>query len=235
MVKGSRLSAQERRISILLAAIPLFAKNGFNGTTTKQIAAAARVSEALIYRHFPSKESIYMELKDFCCIKKDEVTSQIERLTPSTSTLVHAIYFLVSVIFIGEENENLSHKDMHRLMANSYLEDGGFARLFIEENVQIWVPILSKCFDAAKAAGDVIEPWIDSRCSWWFAHHLAVALGFLNLPREPVIQYGVTRESLLDQAVRFCLRGMGLTDAAIKTHYNPAALTLFGRGFGLEI
>jgi TetR/AcrR family transcriptional regulator len=34
----------------------LFSKKGFRGTTTKEIAQAAGVSEAIIFRHFETKE-----------------------------------------------------------------------------------------------------------------------------------------------------------------------------------
>ena len=37
-----------------------------------------------------------------------------------------------------------------------------------------------------------------------------------SLPGEPVINYGVSREDLLKQAVRFCLLGMGLKEEAIR-------------------
>ena len=44
---------------ILRAAIRLFAARGFNGTTTRRIAQAARTNEALIFRHFPTKRDLY--------------------------------------------------------------------------------------------------------------------------------------------------------------------------------
>jgi AcrR family transcriptional regulator len=37
----------------------LFAHQGFKGTTTKEVAAKAGVTEALIFRHFPSKQELY--------------------------------------------------------------------------------------------------------------------------------------------------------------------------------
>ena len=37
----------------------LFARQGFEGTTTRQIAEVARVNEAIIFRHFPTKEDLY--------------------------------------------------------------------------------------------------------------------------------------------------------------------------------
>jgi len=57
-----RLDSDERRKAIVEAAVPLFARNGFSGTTTRELAAAAGVSEALLFRHFPSKQSVFLEL-----------------------------------------------------------------------------------------------------------------------------------------------------------------------------
>ena len=53
-----RLSAQERRGKILLAAIGLFSKRGFRGTTTREIARRAGISEDLLFRHFPNKKKL---------------------------------------------------------------------------------------------------------------------------------------------------------------------------------
>jgi TetR/AcrR family transcriptional regulator len=54
-----RLPAQDRRRQLLESALDLFAKKGFEGTTTKEIAAAAGVTEAIIFRHFPTKQDLY--------------------------------------------------------------------------------------------------------------------------------------------------------------------------------
>lgn len=54
-----RYSAADRREQILDVATPLFARQGYQGTTTKQIAERARINEALIFRHFPSKDHLY--------------------------------------------------------------------------------------------------------------------------------------------------------------------------------
>jgi hypothetical protein len=47
------------------------------------------------------------------------------------------------------------------------------------------------------------------------------------LPPVPVIEYGVSREKLIEQAVWFILRGLGLKDETIRRYYNPGALALF--------
>lgn len=48
----------ERREQILEAALNVISKKGFDGTRTKEIAEAAGVSEALVFKHFKTKESI---------------------------------------------------------------------------------------------------------------------------------------------------------------------------------
>ena len=48
-----------RQAGLISAATSLFAANGFTGTTTKQIAKAAGVSEALLFKHFPTKHALY--------------------------------------------------------------------------------------------------------------------------------------------------------------------------------
>jgi AcrR family transcriptional regulator len=54
-----RFSAAHRRRQILDVAVELFGRRGFNGTTTREIAQQAGVNEALIFRHFPTKEELY--------------------------------------------------------------------------------------------------------------------------------------------------------------------------------
>lgn len=59
-----RVAARDRRLQIMEAAKELFARQGFEGTTTREIAERARVNEAIIFRHFPSKEDLYWAIID---------------------------------------------------------------------------------------------------------------------------------------------------------------------------
>ena len=59
-----RVPARDRRLQIMEAAKELFARQGFEGTTTRQIAERARVNEAIIFRHFPTKEELYWAIID---------------------------------------------------------------------------------------------------------------------------------------------------------------------------
>jgi AcrR family transcriptional regulator len=49
----------ERRQQLIDAAVRVFADRGFRGATTREIAVAAGVTEAVIFQHFPDKDSLY--------------------------------------------------------------------------------------------------------------------------------------------------------------------------------
>jgi AcrR family transcriptional regulator len=58
------MTGDARRELILQTAVDLFSKKGFKGTTTKEIAAASGVSEAMVFRHFASKDDLYAAILD---------------------------------------------------------------------------------------------------------------------------------------------------------------------------
>lgn len=61
---ADRLSGPERRELIIQAALTLFSQKGFRGTTTREIARQAGVSEATIFKHFATKEVLYSAIID---------------------------------------------------------------------------------------------------------------------------------------------------------------------------
>lgn len=62
-----RLTASDRRQQILEAASGLFARKGYEGATTREIAEEAGINEALLFRHFPTKENLYWTLIEELC------------------------------------------------------------------------------------------------------------------------------------------------------------------------
>ena len=61
------MSAMERRNQLIEVAIDLFSRDGFGGTTTREIALAAGVTEAIIFRHFATKQDLYKAILDTRC------------------------------------------------------------------------------------------------------------------------------------------------------------------------
>jgi AcrR family transcriptional regulator len=55
-------SEAQTRTRILQAAQRLFASQGFDGTTTRDLAQAAGIAEGTLFRHFPNKKAILVEV-----------------------------------------------------------------------------------------------------------------------------------------------------------------------------
>jgi TetR/AcrR family transcriptional regulator len=55
------MSAEQRKLVILEAALNVFAQKGFSGARTKEIAREAGVSETILFRHFKNKDNLYAE------------------------------------------------------------------------------------------------------------------------------------------------------------------------------
>ena len=56
-----RLSAEERSVQILRSAVTVFARSNYRAATVADIAAEAGISEAAIYKYFPSKKSLFLQ------------------------------------------------------------------------------------------------------------------------------------------------------------------------------
>src|SRR5580704_11214794 len=100
-----KLSSEERRAAIIKAVRRVFAEKGFDGTKTRELAEAAGVSEALLFKHFPNKEALYSAMQVSCCTEQHSGTiERLRALEPSASTLVCLIHFIVSKVLGREVN-----------------------------------------------------------------------------------------------------------------------------------
>ncbi len=217
-----RLDSDERRRAIVDAAVPLFARDGFAGTTTRELAAAAGVSEALLFRHFPSKQSLYREILARAC-EGDPAYEKLATLPPSTATLVGIVRFMVRRFVLGAEAERHEIDLRMRLVLHSILEDGGYARELFAAVAPHVVPLFSASLKAAEAAGDLAPLAADGANRFWFAHHVAAMMAFAFLPPDGVIPYQGSVDRLADDAADFILRGIGMNEAAIAaSHGEPA-------------
>jgi len=59
-------TAEERREAVLEAAEKVFAARGYHGTPTTEIAKAAGISQAYLFRLFPTKLELFVALVDRC-------------------------------------------------------------------------------------------------------------------------------------------------------------------------
>lgn len=228
MAPEKRLNSADRKRLIIEAALPLFASRGVEGTTTKQIAQAADVSEALLYKYFPSKESIYEQMLDFLCTQVQSAAEQLVKMPKNTNSMVHVIYATLYFIYIGAESPE-EKKMKTRLLSFSLLEDGKLIRSLLEKRFKIWIPHIVASMEAARDAGDMHEDDTPYDVKVWIIHHLAV--GFSNMDmQENLVEYGCDEKGVLEHMARFALRGVGLKESAIDTYFNPEALYHFSVG-----
>lgn len=224
MAGRKTLSGEERRNSIIGAAARLFAENGYHGTSIRQIARAAEVSEALIYKHFMSKEELYEETLNYSRSMLSITTEELESLPLGTWTLVAMVYLAVSLIALDVPGRTAEQRAHERLLFQSLTGDISFARRHFKNLEESWAGLLQANYEAAVAAGDFLPCPESARNRMWFVHHLAMAINLCHLSGEPAFEYEGTREELVEQAVLFCLRGGGMTPEAIDKYYQPREL-----------
>jgi AcrR family transcriptional regulator len=226
MKANLKLTGEERKASIVNAVRRAFAEKGFHGTTTRELAQEAGVSEALLFKHFPNKEALYSAMMQASCQDKNpEMRERLRALEPSTSTLVLLVHIMVSHM-VGKVHNDDQTLQM-RLMLRSLAEDGEFARLFYERIPGPFVRKIEESITAAIAAGDVVEGRVLPHLRAKFANALVAMIRVHLTPAEPAVEYGASGEQLVEQVVWFVLRGVGMTDEAIKRHYNPQTLAIF--------
>ena len=211
-----------RRQLILSAAKRCFARHGFAGTTTRSVAAAASISEGLLFKHFPTKLALYAEILAEEC-EADPGLNRLLGLEPSTETLVVLIRCMVRHFQGVSEAPDQEEAQRLRLMVTSHLDDGEFARLIYEKVGGLLGPVFTASLERALEAGDAARIGQQPLNLFWFAHHTALMATLTRLPSVPCLSYGKPAD-LERQLCEFILRGIGLNEAAIASHLDRELL-----------
>ncbi len=142
-----RLTHEERRRRIVLGAMKAFARSGFRGTRSRDLAAAAGVSEALLFKHFPSLRAIQRAIIEERIRQRgrflsdelrrapleralEEIASQILRTSERDPTFLRLLYFA------GLEAQPLAPMFFRRRVSRNIDELAGLVRLWIRRG---WV------------------------------------------------------------------------------------------------
>ena len=151
---GARMAGEERRLQILRVAMRLFSQRGFVGTTTKEIALAAGVSEAMVFRHFATKEELYSAILDHKACLHDGldphqvVAEAIERKDDFA-------------VFEGLALDALEHHDLdpefQRLLLHSALEEHDLAHMFWDKFVRRIYRSLGGYIRARQREGAIVD------------------------------------------------------------------------------
>lgn len=224
-IKHKKLSAEDRHDAIIRAVRRVFAEKGFYGTTTKELAKAAGVSEALLFKHFPTKEALYTAMHHAWFKRMDpEKKKQLDAIVPSTASLVFMVHDFVSHMLLDLEGGEAEPAIQNRLMFHSLLEDGEFARLIFKMMPNKGKHKIEQCIEAAIESGDAYAGRVRADLSGILLFQLASIVKIHLLQKDPVIDYRMRREELVRQVAWFVLRGMGIKEEAILRYSVPEAI-----------
>jgi AcrR family transcriptional regulator len=221
------MTSDLRRQLILSAARRCFARHGFAGTTTKSVAAAAAISEGLLFKHFPTKSALYAEILAEEC-EADPALHRLLELEPSTQTLVVLIREMVRYFQGVAETPDQQEAERLRLLLSSHLSDGEFARLIYQKIASLIGGAFAASLSRAVASGDAVPIEGDPMNLFWFTHHTVLMSALTQLPPTPCLNYGKA-DDLERQLCRFILRGIGLNETAIASHLNRDLLPGVGQ------
>ncbi len=221
------MTSDLRRQLILSAARRCFARHGFAGTTTRSVAAAAAISEGLLFKHFPTKSALYAEILAEEC-EADPALHRLLELEPSTQTLVVLIREMVRYFQGVAETPDQQEAERLRLLLSSHLGDGEFARLIYQKIAGLIGGAFIASWARAVESGDAVRFEGDPMNLFWFTHHTALMSALTQLPSTPCLTYGKAND-LEQQLCRFILRGIGVNETAIASHLNRDPLPPAGQ------
>lgn len=137
----ARLSSADRRQQLIDTATRLFARHGFSGTTTREIARAAGVNEAIIFRFFPHKDDLYAAIleRKSAEARTDALIDALRDMAASDDD-AGVIRAVVSQVIEHQRRD----PEFLRLLLHSSLEGHSFARQYRERH---FAPFLRFLFE----------------------------------------------------------------------------------------
>jgi len=177
-----RVRGEVRKAEIIEAAASLFSEKGFNGTKTREIASSAGVSEALIFKHFPSKKDLYAAiLAEESPVPR--LIAQIKELSQQRKD-VEVFRVIAETIVKGSPDSELM-----RLILFSALENHELSDMFFKNHIRVFYDILAGYIRQRikEKAFRQVSPLIAARgfMGMLIYHRLLTILFGAHLPNNP--------------------------------------------------
>lgn len=130
---GARMSAEGRKLQILKVAVTLFSQRGFGGTTTREIAQAAGVSEAMVFRHFATKQELYSAILDHKACSGDTMDPEKMVAEALKQKDDRAVF---EQLALGALEHHECDPEFQRLLLHSALEGHELSEMFFEKFIR---------------------------------------------------------------------------------------------------
>ncbi len=190
-----RFSAEDRRAQIIETATELFAGQGFEGTTTRQIAEAARVNEAIIFRHFPSKEDLYwavIEHQGALSKGKDQVEAQL-----TSGGDVREVFTNLALDFLRRREQD---DTLPRLLFFTALENHRLSSRFFQNHIVVFYETLASYIreQISKGVFREVDPVMTARCFFGMLIYHYMVQDLFGGKRFQKIELKTAVESIVD-------------------------------------
>jgi len=175
--RPARTSGPTRRAGLIEAAASLFAADGFKGTTTKQIAKAAGVSEALLFKYFPTKRALYAAI----LAEKAQYSELRDNLeTAATRQDDERLFTLLASYRIKKSVD----PTMFRLLLFSALEGHELSDMFFRQHYSFFYDLLAKYISRRIDDGAFrpVDPMLTARAFFGVIVHHRLLHDIFELP-----------------------------------------------------
>jgi AcrR family transcriptional regulator len=203
---GGRMAGGERRQQILGVAMRLFSQHGFRGTTTKEIAQAAGVSEAMVFRHFATKQELYSAILDFKACS-GSLGDPREFLAEHLRRKDDRAVFTELARALMHHHE--SDQEFLRLLTHAALEEHELAAMFWERTIRQMYDFLGGYVRERQRDGALreVEPAIIVRSFLGMIIHHSLSNTLWDKRRTLL---DITNERAADEFTEILLRGVAL-------------------------
>lgn len=202
-----KMAGDERRKQILLVSVRLFSERGFRGTTTREIAQAAGVSEAIIFRHFATKEDLYNAILDHkicgkgCPDPSEIMAREIERGDDQ------AVFEGLGLSMLRQYEEDA---EFIRLLLHSALEGHQLFEMFRDRIVREKSEFLINYISQRQRKGELrddIDPKVVSRAFVGMIVHHSLSNLLFDKTRTLL---SISNEAAANQFTRILLGGIAV-------------------------
>ncbi len=205
-----RLPAGERRAQLLEAAVQCFAAHGYRGTTTERLARAAGISEPVLYRHFPSKQALFVALLEHA---GRATLSEWRRAIAPLASPMDKLRVLLRL-------NPAAHPQLGRFYriifhAQSEISDPLILQA-LQQHYQRYAAFLTRLIRSAQRVGYVRKDVLASGMAWQLIH---AAIGFAFI--KPLAIPGHATPAAVEQAICLLLEQLSGTEARVTKRPGP--------------
>jgi AcrR family transcriptional regulator len=194
------MTSPERRQAIVDAAVDLFAKRGFRGTTTRELAGAVGVSEPTLYQHFKTKSELYTAiLESHCDCGPKDMEAHLAPLIEAEDDW--GLFTALGEAMLGWYLDDARYP---RLLLYSCLEGHELKELVYETHVVAFYRMLSGYIERRMEKGVFrqMDPMLAARAFAGMFAHLGMIGSVYCPPGEPELDRKAAAEALVGVFLR---------------------------------